>query len=428
MTACPSASDTLHWDSCDIRRASRATQPTHSSAYPFPFTLLQVRVPGKAGEQLPGAAAGQQQQDPGEDFPSLAEMKQQEQRRRRPTAARKPVQQKLKSKEAAQVEEQQQPRLLNWPGWQPPAERAGASEAERAPLFAALGAAGSKQQVRGGRQQQQRGGKRQVQQAGTVQPAAAAVAGAELASLLLGAEYESVSGQRLLLTPALLAAAVQSSLDAVSVRQHAPAAAAAASMAVGPGPRTAAAAAAAAQVQPGGAAAALLQQDLPLWMQLPGEQLAQMSAKRRSVPGSSADANRPALVWLQLRRLLVGTPEVAVPLEVAPQLLLEVPAEMLSPAGPAAAAAAASGAGGLKQPAAPATAQLRYSLAASLALPPASFCVLALPWLLTAPMAQPGGSGANAGSAALIRCSGPLRAVLVAQTAVRPATAAQGSG
>ena len=222
--------------------------------------------------------------------------------------------------------------------------------------------------------------------------------------MLLGAEYESVAGQRLLLTPALLAAAVQSSLDPVSVRQQA---APAAAPLPSPGPHTAAAAAAAGQVQAPGAAAFLLHHDLPLWLQLPGEQLEKLAGgKRRSAPGGvPSGGERPALVWLQLRRLLVATPEVAVPLEAAPQLLLEVPAEMLLPAGGAApTGAAAPGA----------TVQLRYGLAGPLALPPASFCVLALPWQLTAPMS--GGSGT-----ALVRCLGPLRAVLSAQTAVRPA-------
>lgn len=235
------------------------------------------------------------------------------------------------------------------------------------------------------------------------------MAGAEQVSLLLGVEYESVQGQRLLLTPALLAAAVASSLDTVSVRQHAQAAASAAR----PGPQTAAAAAAAAQTPPASAAAFLLQHDLPLFLQLPGEQLVQLAgSKRRSMPGVSAagGGDRPSLVWLQLRRVLVGTPDVAVALEAAPQLAVEVPRDLLAPA--------PSAAGGPPSTS-PTTVQLQYSLRAPVSVPPGTFCVLTLPWQLTAPMQGSGGGGPT--PTALIRPSGPLRAWLVGSTALQPA-------
>lgn len=375
-------------------------------------TCLQVAVPGKPGQQ-PAPAEQQEAHAPAaEEFPSLAEVKQQEQRRRRPPTTAKQRKQEQEAAASRGPAEPQQPRLLDWPGWQ------------QAPGTATTAtAAGAVRPGAGGRQprrqpEQQRSRQQQQQQAAA--GAVALAAGTEQHVLLLGFEYESVAGQRLLLTPALLAAAVQSSLDTVSVRQHAPAAAAAA----GPGPQTAAAAAAAATVPPTGAAALLLQHDLPLWLQLPGEQLAQLAGKRRGAVGAAGE--RPT--WLQLRRLLVSTLDVAIQLEASPELLIEVPADMVAPPSSSTSQQASSGSGSRPSSTSsgggPATVQLEYQLAAPLRLPPASFCVLALPWLLTAPMSQPAGSGSSGGTpTALIRQSGPLRAVLVAGTALRPATA-----
>jgi hypothetical protein len=162
----------------------------------------------------------------------------------------------------------------------------------------------------------------------------------------------------------------------------------------------------------------LVQQDLPLFLQLPGEQLARLagSGKRRSLPGQ-ATSSGDAPVWLQLRRLLVGTPEVAVRLGAGPKLQVEVPSSMLAAAGTAVPLGTAP------TPTAAGTVTLEYQLAAPLALPSASFCVLALPWLLTAPMQLPQGDLSTAGNAAptaLIRQSGPLRAVLLGNSAVWP--------
>jgi hypothetical protein len=397
---------------------------------------MQVAVPRKAGQQL--APTDEVQPASAEEFPSLAEVKQQQRQRQRRPAVGKQKEQEGKAKQAdAAEEQQQQPRLLSWPGWQqsaaaPAAE--GGTVHQRAPLFAVPGAPGrGKHQQQ--QQQQQKGSKqrgRQQQQQQQQQPQrepqlGGAVAATEQASLLLGAEYESVQGQRLLLTPALLAAAVQSSLDPVSVRQHAQQAAPAA-----PGPRTAASTAAAAATPPASAAAFLLLQDLPLWLQLPGEQLAQLGGgdggkqRRSSTAAAPASGDRPPpLVWLQLRRLFVGAPEVAIPLEADPRLLLEVPQDMLAPA--AAPEGAGSGSGTSGDTSGAATVQLQYDLAAPLSIPAGSICVLALPWLLTAPMNPSGaaaeGGGGSGGPSALIRQSGPLRAVLLARTAVRPAAA-----
>ncbi len=361
---------------------------------PVPSHCLQVAVPGKPkpAEQQEAAAPA------AEEFPSLAEVKQQAQRRRRPPHTAKQRHAEQEAASSAAPAEPQKPRLLDWPGGQ------GAPGPAAAPTAAPAGRQAARPSRRQG--EQQRGGQPQQQAA-----AAALAAGTEQHILLLGLEYESVAGQRLLLTPALLAAALQSSLDSVSVRQHAPAAAATA----GPGPQTAAAAAAAATVPPTGAAAFLMQRDLPLWLQLPGEQLAQLAGKRRSVAGGPSGSDRPA--WLQLRRLLVSTPDVAVQLEAWPELLVEVPADMLAPPSTAPQPASSSSSS-------PATVQLAYRLAAPLALPPASFCVLALPWLLTAPMSRAGGAGSGASGTptALVRQSGPLRAVLAAGSALRPAS------
>lgn len=373
-------------------------------------------MPGKPGQQATAAAEQQQGGGPqAEEFPSLAEVKQQEQQRRRPLAAKRaPAKKKGGETAAAQEPAQQQgPLLLGFPGWQPPAAAlAAAGLGGDAAQLAAASAAGGRPQQRGKQQGQQRGKPQPSQQQQQAPPA-----GTEQANILLGAEYESVQGQRLLLTPVLLAAALQSSLDSVAVRQQAPTAAA-----VGPGPRTAVAAAAAAQASPGSAAAFLLHQDLPLWLQLPGEQLAQLAGgKRRSGPGGAAGggaAERP--VWLQLRRLLVATPEAAVPFEAAPKLLVEVPRDMLAPpvapAMPSDTGAGSGPAGRASQAGAtaPGTVQLQYSLAAPLALPQGSFCCIALPWLLTAPTL-----GAS-GGVSLIRQSGPIRAAVAAHTVVRP--------
>ena len=392
-------------------------------------------MPRKGGQQV--APADEVQPASAEEFPSLAEVKQQQQRQRqgRP-AISKQKEHEQKSKQADAVEEQHQPRLLNWPGWQQPAgapTAGGGTVHQRAPLVAVPGAAGRgkhhKQQQKGskqrGRQQQQQQQQQQPQQE---QQSGNAIAGTEQTSLLLGVEYESVQGQRLLLTPALLAAAVQSSLDPVAVRQHAQQAAPAA-----PGPKTAAAAAAAAATPPASVAAFLLLQDLPLWLQLPGEQLAQLGGggsggkqRRSSTAAAPASGDRPSsLIWLQLRRLFVGAPEVAVPLEADPRLLLEVPRDMLAPA--AAPEGASSGSGTSGGTSGAATVQLQYGLAAPLSIPAGSFCVLALPWLLTAPMNPSGtaaeGGGGSGGPAALIRQSGPLRAVLLGRTALHPVAA-----
>lgn len=380
---------------------------------PPTLSLPQVSVPGKPGQQ-PVPAEQQEALAPAADeFPSLAEVKQQEQRRRRPPPTAKQRRKEQEAAASSAPSKPQQPHLLDWPGWQ------GGQGAAAAPSAQPRAGAVGRQQQRGVRQQAQQHRVGQPQQAA----AAALAAGAEQHMLLLGFEYESVAGQRLLLTPALLAAALQSSLDTVSVRQHAPAAEAA-----GPGPQTAAAAAAAAAVPPTGAAAFLLQRDLPLWLQLPSEQLAQLAGKRRGVAAGASGGDRPA--WVQLRRLLVSTPDVAIQLEALPELVVEVPADMLAPAGSTAQQASSisrsggssSGLGSL------ATTQLAYRLPAPLALPPASFCVLALPWLLIAPMTQPGAAGSGSGSGggtptALIRQSGPLRAVLAAGTALRPVAA-----
>ena len=375
-----------------------------------------MAVPDKPGQQPAPAEQHEAQAPAAEEFPSLAEVKQQEQRRRRPpTTAKQRKQEQEAAASRGPAAEPQQPRLLDWPGWQ------------QAPGTAtAAAAAGAVRPGAGGRQprrqpEQQRSGRQQQQAAAG---AAALAAGTEQHVLLLGFEYESVAGQRLLLTPALLAVAVQSSLDTVSVRQHAPAAAAAA----GPGQQTAAAAAAAANVPPTSAAAFLLQHDLPLWLQLPGEQLAQLAGKRRGGVGAAGGSDRPT--WLQLRRLLVSTPDVAIQLEAAPELLIEVPADMVAPPSSAAQQAVSSSGSGPSSSSSscggPATVQLTYQLATPLRLPLASFCVLALPWLLTAPMSQPRGSGSSGSGGtptALVRQSGPLRAVLVAGTALRPAAA-----
>ena len=400
---------------------------------------VQVAVPLKPGQQAARSAAQAAAAAEDEEFPSLQQVKQQQQQQQQQQQHRRPGGKKLRPKEAAAggggaaaaegkaASEVQLPAVLSWPGLKPPAASA------RAPLFVAANKDGKPQPARPSKQ---RSGKLQAAvAAGAASPAATAAAaagpaaaaaaavaagaaGTEQVTVLLGVEYESVQGQRLLLTPALLAAALQSSLDEVSVRQQSPPAAAASQ------PRTAAAAAAGASTAPTAAAAFLLQQDLPLWLQLPADQLTRLagSAKRRSAPGGPTAASggeRP--VWLQLRRLLIGTPDVAVPLEADPKLQLEVPASMLAPvATPTSAAAGAGKAGGSVV-----TVQLQYSLAAPLPIPPASFCVLALPWLLTAPTTPPTGAaaagpGSSGGPAALIRQSGPLRAVLLGRSAVRP--------
>ncbi|KAL4443828.1 hypothetical protein ABPG75_011565 [Micractinium tetrahymenae] len=429
----------------------------------FGVLPLLVAVPPKPGQvaqqqqqqHLLAAAQEEQAAAAEEEFPSLAEVQQKTQRRqqlrRQPTPKK---QQKQQQQEAGADEKAQafQPQLLGWPGWAPAEPAlAAAQQGQRAPLFVAPG----KQRLQTGRgkqrsgrpalgpagqaglgQQQQGAAEGSLSAEGPAAAAAAAVAEgravAQQATLLLGYEYESVQGQRLLLTPALLATAVQSSLDSVSVRQHAPPAAASA----GPGPSTAATAAAAAAAAaaspagPAGTAPFMLLQDLPLWLQLPGEQLAALAGKRRGGPaGHAAGAASGAVAgerqpptWLQLRRVFVGTPDVSIPLVADPALLLEVPREMLAP--PAAAGAAGSNGSVSGSSASGGTVQLRYGLAAPVPLPPGSFCVLALPWLLTSPMALEGGSSGGgsgaAGPAALIRQSGPLKAKLVGGTAVRP--------
>jgi hypothetical protein len=329
----------------------------------------------------------------------------------------------------------QLPALLTWPGWQ----TAGTGAPQRAPLSAAPAAGKQQRRKQAPSKHPQRGSgsKPQLVGANASTAAAAAATGVpgsaaaaavaagtastEQATVLLGAEYESVEGQRLLLTPALLAAALQSSLDRVSVRQHSTAPAMTPATPASRSP-TVQAAAAAAQVQAAGTAAFLLQQDLPVWLQLPADQLLRLagSSKRRSGSGAPA-APSDCPVWLQLRRLFIATPEVAVPLEADPQLYLEVPRSMLAPASGEAIEGSASPEGSTN---AAAPLQLQYRLAAPLPLPTASFCVLALPWLLTAPMLQGPAEQQEhklpSAPAALIRPSGPLRALLARHTAVRP--------
>ena len=429
-----------------------AAAPSCPPTVCLPARGAQVAVPLKPGQRQAKQQAGSAPDESAEEFPSLAEaaqVRRQREQRQRPAAAAK----KLPAEGGGAA--LQAPQLLTWPGWQaegaaaaaaPGAAAAAGRAAARPPAVAAAPAAArpggpraplvvtvSRPRVQAGRGRAGRGGSRPHQQAdaslaagGPGAAAAAAVAAgtaaAEQATLLLGFEYESTQGQRLLLTPALLAAARASSLDSVSVRQHGAQPAA-------PGPATAAAAAAAAHAGPPAAAAFLLLHGMPLWLQLPADQLAALAGKRR--PGAPSAPAGGAASWLQLRRLLIATPDAAVQLEAAPKLLLEVPRDMLAPSG---GSTPASGDSPL-----PATLQLEYSLVEPLALPPASFCVLALPWLLTAPTAlqsgptgaavaaaaaAAGAGGGGAGPAALIRQSGPLRAVLAGGSAVRPAAPA----
>ncbi|KAI3429572.1 hypothetical protein D9Q98_005659 [Chlorella vulgaris] len=430
---------------------------------------VQVAVPLKPGQSAArqsaaashaaatAAAAAAEGDQEDEEFPQLLtsvqtakQQAQQRQLQRRQRAGAKEQQQgkggvatsaaddsatSLAESKAAAV---QLPALLTWPGWQ----TAGTGAPQRAPL-SATPAAGKQRQPRqqAPSKHPQRGSGSKLQLVGANASTAAAAAAAtgvlgsssaaaavaagtastEQATVLLGAEYESAEGQRLLLTPDLLAAALQSSLDRVSVRQHSTAPAMTPAT---PASRshTLQAAAAAAQVPAAGTAAFLLQQDLPVWLQLPADQLLRLagSSKRRSGSGAPA-APSDCLAWLQLRRLFIATPEVAVQLEADPQLYLEVPRSMLAPASGEAFEGSASSEGSTS---AAATLQLQYRLAAPLPLPTASFCVLALPWLLTAPMLQGPAEQQEhklpSAPAALIRPSGPLRALLARHTAVRP--------